>query len=182
MLLKSCTLRPLFDTALPSRTSKGFSLFEMLIVIALMGLLSGLVVMNMGAVFAGVGDEPLPETLRRAVREARFQAASNKETATLTYDSEATAFIITGVNGNELARLKADADPDRDSIIFLQLLPEQGLGVPDQKNTATSETRSVAFHPDRSSTPFTAEVTYSGDRTRHRFDAFSNLQIREERW
>ncbi len=147
-----------------------------------MGLLGGLVVANMGALFAGTGDEPLPETLRRAVREARYQAAFTKQPVYLSYDKEKATLVITGSNGSALATFKADATPERDGIVFYQILPEQGIRSPQRGQFAQLErapTQVIAFAPNRSSTPFIAEVTYAGEKSTHRFDPFSNLQIVE---
>ncbi len=159
----------------------GFTLVEVLIVMGLLTLLAGLVVVNVTPIFEGLGAPPLDRTLRQAVREARYQAAMEKETTFLRFDRERSAFVVTNAVNSELAVLETGHDPEEADIriTFFQLLPERGL-----RSGALTEERAeitrVRFQPDRSSTPFEAEIRFAGETTRHRYDPFSAVELRIE--
>jgi len=165
---------------LPKKRTRAFTLLEILLVLALMGLLASLSVGFGSALFEGMGDERLDETLRRAVREARFQAATLGRSVTLTWDEEAGVFELTDADGKNVGRIESDADPDVDRVRLLRLLPGEGNEVPEL-DTERLEAQSIVFSPDRSSTPFVAVLRWAGEESEHRYDAFSNLQIKEER-
>ncbi len=75
--------------------SRGFSLAEIILVFVLIGLFSGLVVLNVNSIFRHQNEPPLERVIIDAVREARFQAATNKEIAWLEYIQDTGTFNIT---------------------------------------------------------------------------------------
>lgn len=165
----------LFQT--PSR--RAFTLVEMLVVIGIITILAGLVVVNVTPIFEGMGAQPPERTLRQAVREARYQATMHKETTYLHFDASEGAFIITNVTGTEHARVETgfgENVPDL-TFQFYQILPERGLGGPSRRLETAAVPR-VRFQPDRSSTPFQVEIVWGRDRSTHRFDPFSAVELR----
>lgn len=160
---------------------RGFTLVEFIIVIALIALVGGLVAVNAEAILRGLGEEPVERLLQKAVREARFQAASLKEPAQLRFDEETAAFEVTSRAGSPLAAFPTGLQgrTDRLLIEFEQILPEQGLTRGGRTETAAID--AVTFLPDRSSTPF--RVTIDHDRTRFtlQFDPFSDIVIYDSR-
>jgi type II secretory pathway pseudopilin PulG len=161
------------------RSSRGrflaFSIVELLMTIALIGLVAAAVVGPDSSMFSGIGDEPLEETLRRAVREARYQSAFTGHSATLAWDDEERVFLIRDNMGTGLACLKSDVKLEGDGVTFQRLNPTQGQ-LPSDTPTESVVTI-LSFEPDRSSTPFVALVRYAGEEKRIRFDAFSNLRM-----
>ncbi len=148
-------------------------------VLGLLGLISGLVVINANAIFEGFEERPLPVILRKVVREARFLAAKNREPVFLFFDQETSEFQISNGSSNVLETISTgypEDDPDLE-IIFYKILPERGTssfrGLSINKKTATY----LAFHPDRSSTPFMVELHYDEEISLHRFDPFSDTEI-----
>lgn len=158
-----------------------FSLLEVLIALALMGLLAALFVVSIPGIMDGLGTRPLPEILQKAVRDARFQAASRKELVTLRFDDELGAFVVLDGAGNMIAERESGygADNAQVEVQFYQILPYEGV---DSVSRQADEVKinEVRFHPDRSSTPFVAELDVEGERSRHRFDPFSDLEVEDE--
>lgn len=159
---------------------RGFSLIELIIVIALIALVGGLVAINAQAILSGLGDEPVERILQKAVREARFQAAYLKEATTLRYDPERLAFDIHSAGGRGLATFPTGLEEQADlEIVFEQILPEEGLSRTRSANTA--EIAAVVFRPDRSSTPFQVTIDQGPTRFTQRFDPFSDIVIEDSR-
>lgn len=160
---------------------RGFSLVELIIVIALIALIGGLVAMNAEAILRGLGEEPVDRVLRKAVREARYQAAALKEPTTLRFDEETATFIVNDAAGAELAAFSTGMDdrPGALLIDFEQLLPAQGLSPYTRPETVAIG--QVTFRPDRSSTPFQVVVDLENGRFTQRFDPFSDIVIDDSR-
>lgn len=155
-------------------TNAAFSLIEIVLVIALMAMAAGVVIANFVA-FADRGEETSPdETLRTAIRTARFQAASSRELTTLQFDKENGALILSSGDSFELNEDFSKNGPGE--IRFYLVPPAEGLApFPDAERTDL-ETNAVSFAPDRSSSPFVAEIdTGSGNAERFVFDPFSSL-------
>ncbi len=175
-------MKPLPQSKVPhSRiVDQGFTLVEMLLVLALLALLGGLVVTNIDGLLSGLGQKPLPEILRDAVREARFQAAFTKEPVFLVYDEESAALRLITAANNELSRLSTGYDPkkDRVRVKFYQILPFRGAEVTGRYEH--SPTPYVTFHPDRSSMPFEVELEAEGITSLHRYDPFSDVELEEK--
>lgn len=159
---------------LAPRPSSAFSLIEIVLVIALMAVAASVVIANFAA-FADRGNETSPEeTLRAAIRAARFQAASERSVTTLSYDQESGALVL---SGGESFPLNADFGKEgRGEIRFYLVPPAEGMGsFPDAKSSQL-ETKEVSFAPDRSSSPFAVEIDLGqGAPERLVFDPFSSL-------
>jgi len=144
--------------------------------IALVGLLAAAVVGPEESMFAGIGDEPLAETLRKSVREARYQAVSTGGIVTLEWSAEDASFIIRNATGAELERIKSDVKLEQDGVTFSRLGPWPGDSLQDGESPE-SEVSILQFDADRSSTPFIARIHYAGEDSALRFDSFSNLRM-----
>ena len=157
----------------------GFSLIEILMVLGLIALTSGLVVINANTIFGGFQDRPLPDILRKVVREARFLAAKNREPVFVSFDSENSEFLITNRENSILESIStgypAD-DPDLEVILY-QILPERGTSSFRGLSTDRKSVAYLVFHPDRSSTPFEVALRYGEEHSLHRYDPFSDVEI-----
>ncbi|MGB0744797.1 MAG: pilus assembly FimT family protein [Opitutales bacterium] len=153
----------------------GFTLIEILMVIALIALASSVVIVNFTAL-ADRGDTISPEeVLSAAIRRARFIAAAERIITELYYDDE-TGTLRIDPSGEQFA-INEDFGPGgRGTISFYLIAPSIGLRRLPNPNEASLETKSVAFAPDRSSSPFVAEIDNGqGNPTRLRFDPFSSV-------
>jgi len=144
--------------------------------IALIGMLMVAVVGSNESMFHGIGDEPLDETLRKSVREARFKAVYTGGRATLRWDDADRAFVISDSVGRELERMKSDAKGDKDAVVFECIAPVQGYELKDGE-PATEVIEALLFDADRCSTPFVADIHYAGEDYVVRYDSFSNLRM-----
>jgi len=81
------------NKSFPGRSS-GFTLIEIILVMALVGIVGTLVVLNVPSIIRLQDQPPIHRVMVDAVREARFQAAVTKEVCWLTYDSETGIFHV----------------------------------------------------------------------------------------
>lgn len=153
----------------------GFSLIEFIIVIGLIALVSGLVITGAGSVLRGLGERPVDEILTQAVREARYQAAMQKETMRLRYDSEGARFVVESETGQQVKAFTIGYDPENVDVRFFQVLPYRGTSRSGFTNLSPLE--APRFRPDRSATPFEAEIRVYDDTSRHRYDPFSDIEL-----
>jgi prepilin-type N-terminal cleavage/methylation domain-containing protein len=159
---------------------RGFTLIEILLVIALIALTSAVMITNFSS-FLDYGDSVSPEeVLTTAIRKARFIAAADRVITELRYDDENGTLVIEPI-GEEFT-INSDFGPDgRGQIQFYLIPPVEGLSPFPEPDRTTLKTPSVSFAPDRSSSPFIAEIdTGQGSPTRLRYDPFSSV-IRTEK-
>ena len=163
------------------RSPRGFSILEILVALALVGLLAATVVMSIPGLMNGLGSRPMPEILQKSVRDARYQAALRKEMVSLRFDDEVGAFIVTDPAGATLTSRETGYGSDYAGlrVQFYQILPVKGLTSLAREGELV-EIDAVRFHPDRSSTPFIAQLDVDNLRSRHRYDPFSDLEIKDE--
>lgn len=158
-----------------SAACRGFTLIEILLVIALIAVAASVVLINFTA-FADRGEETSPkEVLSAAIRKARFIAAAERTTTKLRYDNESGTLQIDP--SGEQFPINSDFGPEgRGEIRFFLIEPATGMRAFSDPNDAKLETTTVAFAPDRSSSPFIVEIdTGEGSPTRLRFDPFSSV-------
>ena len=158
---------------------RGFTLIELIIVIALIALVGGLMVVNAEAILGGLGDEPVERTLQKAIREARFQAASLKAPAILRYDEETALLEISTDTGQDLVSFSTGSTEDAPEITFEQILPGQGLSGSSRDEVAPVD--QVVFRSDRSSTPFQAKINEGTASFTLRYDPFSAIVTNDSR-
>lgn len=158
-----------------SSARAGFSLIEIIIVIGLIALVAGLVITGAGGVLRGLGERPVDEILTQAVREARYQAAMQKETMRLRYDEEAARFIVESETGQQVKAFPTGYDPENVDVSFFQILPHRGTTRSGFMNLSPLD--APRFRPDRSATPFEAEIRVYDTTSRHRYDPFSDIEL-----
>ena len=161
------------------RSQAGFTLLEIIIVFALITLASGVIITNF-TTFLNFDEQINPEdSLRTAIRSARFQAASERRVTSLSFDSEAGTLVV---DGEESFQLNSNFGKEgRVEIRFYLQLPAEGMDRLPNAESRRLETKKIRFAPDRSSSPFAVEIdTGEGRPKRFIFDPFSSLVRSEE--
>ena len=158
--------------------SRGFTLIEIILVLAMIALGSGLIIANFIA-FTDRSDSELPvDVLHRAIREARFKAAAERMTTSLHYDRDSGSLAIEP-SGGVFPLGDNFVKSTRAGVRFFMIPSSEGLSL-SRGETRSIETDRVFFAPDRSSTPFFAKLDEgSGSPLKISYDPFSGAVLDE---
>lgn len=155
--------------------SGGFTILEIVLVLGLIALAGAIVVTNFASMVDRGNELSTEETLQAAIRKARYLAANERKTIRLSFDAESGSLIL---SNNEQFPLGPEFGEDARGVIrFFLIQPSEGLSPVTDPEDARIETQEVQFSPDRSSSPFVAEIDIgSGTAIRIAFDPFSSLR------
>ena len=164
------------------RKVSGFTLIEILLVLALVAVMAGIVAGNAGAFILGGNSEPPVRVLKRATLDALYYSSEMKREVLLFWDDQNATFLIKNRDGEVLQshpvyeeiteEIKSDDDL-MPKIVFRAIGPLAGV---DGGRTKFDEDEllltTVNFHAG-SSVPFITEVTFRGETEEVEFDPFS---------
>ena len=158
---------------------------EVLLVLALVGVITGLVAGNVGAFITGAQFEPPERVLKKAILDAIYESSESKRAIYLSFEKNSSSFRVTdraGVQINSHSIYKGELDDGKEvpQVIFKAIGPSSG---PDGGSTIYDEeelilTR-ISFHYG-SSVPFEVEIDFSEQLSRHRFDPFSGFVLKNK--
>ncbi len=143
-------VRPVAADAAPRESRKGFTLLEILLVIALIGLMSGFLLTDWGNVADSFGRRDWKEATEEAFRRGHFLAEVGSEDVVLRLDAEAGEFVFeSGGAGAEVERMEAPG---------IESLERAGDSVRDGGAFGRKDPFAVRFGADGSAQPVVFEV------------------------
>lgn len=164
----------------------GFSLIEVLLVLALIGVMAAIVAGNAGAFIKASGYEPPVRVLKKAVLDAYYFAGERKEATFLAYLEENASFIVSDSSGNTLEthsvfkNLKQGDEIDRDDFPEIEFRAIGPLAGVSGGNTIYRDNQlllnRIRFHSG-SSVPFEAVIRHRGEEQEFYFDPFSGFVL-----
>ena len=154
--------------------------------LALVGVLMGVVAGNAGAFIGGSNFEPPDRVLKRAALDAVYFSSERKRKTYLSYSSEKVSFLVSDSTGNILSEHPIYTKLDEDILEDQELIPEVFFsavgplaGESGGSTIYTEEQLSlnrVAFHAG-SSQPFEVKISFRGEATSLKFDPFSGYVL-----
>lgn len=155
------------------RALRAFSLIEVLLVLALIGVLMGVVAGNAGAFISGSNYEPPERVLKRAALDAVYFSSERKRKSYLSYVEEKVMFVVTDSEGVILAEHKVYSKLDEEilkdeelvpEVLFSAIGPETGeAGGATEFTESQLELKRVAFHSGCSQ-PFEVTISFRGEK------------------
>lgn len=162
---------------------------EILVVLAIMGMVSGLVVASFGNLIQAIEEEPIERVFRQTVREARILAATSKNTVYLSYNKEYSEFRLVERSQVSLEE-EGGEDEDFDQPLFVEQTGEPGLSIEFFPKVATrpngfssggefaqEPAKYLSFHPSGVATAAKVVFTDAGFTDSLTVDAFSSGPI-----
>jgi hypothetical protein len=154
-----------------------------LLVLALVGVITGLVAGNVGAFITGAQFEPPDRVLKKAILDAIYESSESKRATYLSFEANSSSFRVTDragaqINTHSIYKGELDDGKDVPKVILKAIGPESG---PDGGSTIYDEkelilTR-IPFHYG-GSVPFEVEIKFKDQLFRHRFDPFSGFVLK----
>jgi Tfp pilus assembly protein FimT len=157
------------------RPTSGFTLIEVFMVIALLGALGALMIINSDRLFSPSDSRPAAEVPALAVRAAHNEARSRSIPVYLFWDRTTKAFTLADARGQRLQHFPMPGDPEtsRWEVVLHRLLPVDGNQTEDQAEPETWPTEQLVFHPAGAATVYQITVREGFHETIYRFDPFS---------
>lgn len=160
----------------------GFSLFELLLALFLLVLATMVTVVSFEGILGRDQTRSAEAVLKDAITDARFEALKAGQRIALYFDPARSA-LVASQGADELFVYTVGTASEGESaetvkIQFYFIEPREGTRGFALDQARSEPVSAVYFDPDRSSTPFIAEIQTEGQTT-HRiaFDPFSNLPI-----
>lgn len=132
---------------------KAFTILEVLMVIALIGLVAGLFAVNFDILIRSIGKKRPEKILYNAICEARYQTIQEHTPVYLSFDKSKNVFsIFKDQSDKPLVQMKLEEGVD---VIFESILPYTYRGAQFQKPPVSAQEKleKMFFFPDGSSTP-----------------------------
>lgn len=158
--------------------ARAFSLLELLIIIGLIAMVTGLSIAAFGNIAAAVEQKPLEKQFWEAVEEARLQAAIDRRPVYLYFDRDQEAFgLVTGLPSGvvlpdqeqEANRRKVDKE-----VLFYPVAPNELGNSFANRNWTENPLPYLVFHPSGVSTPARVVIRTYEDTQSILLDPFSN--------
>lgn len=149
------------------RGVRGFTLLEILMAIALIGVATTLFVVSMQSLGRTAPEDDLEAAFWRTMAEARTQALTSRRPVEVHFDPEARAFVLHGVNGDQsiAAPTGKTADGDKLEIVFAEELASNNFTLVRGELVTTRPVAGIKVFPDGTCQAFTVEFKL-GDKKR----------------
>jgi type II secretion system protein H len=163
------------------RYARGFTLIEMLLVLALIGVFTTLFVINADSLTRETATQAVEAKFWTAVREARSQAILHRRAQALWFDKKAAAFVVENVETGAKRSFVIKRDdwaPDTRLEVALQKQVDsnQHTMVAGELKTL-KEIPEARFFPDGACTPFVATFNVGGEEKEIELDPWTGAEL-----
>jgi prepilin-type N-terminal cleavage/methylation domain-containing protein len=150
---------------------RAFTLVETLIVLALIGLVGGIVAVATEGVIEGARKPSPYEVLRKAVDTAWYAAATGNSQVALVFDADASALVLARLASTQAPEPGMETFPFDDARVrSVRFLRASGAGLPGGRDAAFPR---LLFSPWGGATPAVIEMDLDGAVFRYALEVFS---------
>lgn len=172
----------------------GFTLIEVLLVLALLAVMAAMIGGNAGAFLDAADVEPPERVLKRAVLDATYRASERKEPVYLAYEKGRATFLVLDAGGEILAEHRVykdwegndeeDAEDDGERLLPEVTFRAEGPLAGEDGGATRLEKEHLELvripFQDGVSAPFTAVVEFGERESELQFDPFSGYVMEQE--
>lgn len=161
------------------RLRRGFTLLEILLVLALIGSVSSLVIISIGSIARTTPADALEGAFWGAMREAREAAMRTRHTQEISFDPKELHFLVTGggFSSIESVSLEHASDADKLEAVFMQVLPTNSFTLLRGRLVTEREIASMLVFPDGTCQPVTVEFRFPGGTRRLPIDPWTCAEL-----
>lgn len=160
---------------------RGFTLLEILLVLALIGSMTGLFIISLESIARTTAGDALEGAFWSAMREAREAAVRTRRTQAISYDAEQMKFVVEGGGTTRTSAVNLDSPVDGAKIeaVFTQELPSNSFTLVRGRLVTEREAPSMLVYPDGTCQPMTIEFRYPGGSRRLTLDPWTCAELLE---
>lgn len=162
-----------------SRVSReGFTLFELLLVLALIGLFSSVFVVNITSLMKDGEMETLEREYWRAVESARTAAVFKQQPHFLEWDPKGNRFLVISAGAAEAFPVEIESPTELQiEVLFQEIAPENSYVLIAGQLVAKREIVKVGFFPDGTCSPYEVSMRIADFETRFQMDPWTGVQL-----
>ncbi len=156
----------------------GFTLIEIMLTIALLGLLTSVFVLNISSMLRDTEIRSLENEYWRAVDAARSNSVYQQKPYTLEWLPEEATFVVSSSGETERFELDtSDFGGAEVGALFEEIAPENSYVLIRGELVAKREVARVVFYPDGTCTPYTVELRVGDYVNRFQMDPWTGAQL-----
>ncbi len=156
----------------------GFTLFELLLVLALIGLFSTVFVLNIGSLMKDGEMETLEREYWRAVESARTGAVFEQQAHFLEWDPKGKRFLVLSGGTAQAFPVEIDSPVDLEiDVRFEEIAPENSYVLIAGRLVEKREIVKVGFFPDGTCSPYEVSMKIADFETRFQMDPWTGVQL-----
>lgn len=162
-----------------SRNRSAFTLFELMLTMALIALLSSLFIWNIQSLLKQGELEGLQNELWSAVEKAKQSAVFSRVPHRVRFDPENQAFMVSA--DDQEVPFKVDTSGLGEGVeievIFKLMLPRDGYRLIRGELVTHKEIETITFYPDGTCTPFTVDLKIAEYESSYQIDPWTSSQM-----
>lgn len=163
-----------------ARPAAGFTLIEILLVVALIGLFATLFVVNIESLVRQSEGDAVETAFWGATRDARLHALVDREAQVVRFDPKAAAFVVQAASGrtSHVAIARDNWAPDTKlDVAFQKRLPASQFSLVQGQLVELREIAQVQFFPDGTCTPFVLSLKVGATERSIEIDPWTGAQL-----
>ena len=161
------------------RARRGFTLLEVLLVLVLIGLMSGLFIISLESMARTTPGDALEAAFWSAMRHAREAAVKTREPQTISFDAKEQQFSVEGPDGAKTIHVDLDSPVENSKLdaVFTQVLPSNSFTLVRGRLVTERELPSMTVYPDGTCQPVTVEFRFPDGKSRLTLDPWTCAEI-----
>ncbi|MDQ8187346.1 prepilin-type N-terminal cleavage/methylation domain-containing protein [Pelagicoccus sp. SDUM812002] len=165
-------------TRISKVSRSGFTLFELLLVLALIGLFSTVFVLNINTLMKDGEMETLEREYWRAVESARTGAVFKQQAHFLEWDPKGRRFLVISGGAAEAFPVEIESPVELDiDVSFVEVAPENSYVLIGGRLVEKREIVKVGFFADGTCSPFEVSMKIADFETRFQMDPWTGVQL-----
>jgi general secretion pathway protein H len=160
---------------------RAFTLIEVLLVLALIGLFTTLFMVNLESLMRETEADSVETAFWSATRDARTRALVDREPQLVRFDAKAAAFVVEAARSQSTRRVTIDrsrwAEDVKVEVALQKRLPASQFSLVRGQLVEVREVAAVQFFPDGTCTPFLVSLKVGRDERTIEIDPWTGSEL-----